>query len=349
MNQNILESFGWDSFFEEQAVENFEVGRILLEHKHIYRIICNDGEYMAELSGKFRHEAVTKGDYPAVGDWVYIKKIENEKKAIIHRIFPRRSSFSRQEAGTRTEEQVIAANVDYLFLVNALNHDFNVRRIERYLLLAYESGAMLVIVLTKSSLCEDVEQKIVETEAVAIGVPIFVVDSLEHTGIESLQQFVTSGKTIALVGSSGVGKSTLLNALIGIEVAKTGDIREEDSKGRHTTTHRELFRLPSGSLVIDTPGMRELQLWEGSDAIQTTFSDIEELAKTCRFRDCKHENEPGCAVHKAIDNGIITINRLQSYKKLQRELAYFMRKQDAVLARAERDKWKKISKQHKKM
>ena len=155
---------------------------------------------MAELSGKFRHEAVTKGDYPAVGDWVYIKKIENEKKAIIHRIFPRRSSFSRQEAGTRTEEQVIAANVDYLFLVNALNHDFNVRRMERYLLLAYESGAMPVIVLTKSSLCEDVEQKIIETEAVAIGVPIFVVDSVEHTGIESLQQFVTSGKTMALVG-----------------------------------------------------------------------------------------------------------------------------------------------------
>ncbi len=141
----------------------------------------------------------------------------------------------------------------------------------------------------------DIEQKIVETEAVAIGVPIFVVDSVEHTGIESLQQFVTLGKTIALVGSSGVGKSTLLNALIGIEVAKTGDIREEDSKGRHTTTHRELFRLPSGSLVIDTPGMRRLQLWEGSDAIQTTFSDIEELANTCRFRDCKHENEPGCA------------------------------------------------------
>lgn len=348
MNQNILESYGWDSFFEEQAVENFEVGRILLEHKHIYRIICNDGEYMAELSGKFRHEAVTKGDYPAVGDWVYIKKIEDEKKAIIHRIFQRRSSFSRQEAGTRTEEQIIAANVDYLFLVNALNHDFNVRRMERYLLLAYESGAMPVIVLTKSSICNDIEQKIVETEAIAIGVPIFVVDSLEHTGIDSLKQFVSSGKTIALVGSSGVGKSTLLNALIGIEVAKTGDIREEDSRGRHTTTHRELFQLPSGALVIDTPGMRELQLWEGSEAIQTTFSDIEELATTCRFRDCKHENEPGCAVYSAIENGLITIDRLKSYKKLQRELAYFIRKQDAILARAERDKWKKLSKQHKK-
>ncbi|OQR56139.1 ribosome small subunit-dependent GTPase A [Bacillus sp. CDB3] len=349
MKQNILESFGWDSFFENQAVEkDYEVGRILLEHKHIYRIICNDGEYMAELSGKFRHEAITKGDYPTVGDWVYIKKIENEKKAIIHRIFQRRSSFSRQEAGTRTEEQIIAANVDYLFLVNALNHDFNVRRMERYLLLAYESGAMPIIVLTKSSLCEDVEQKIAETEAVAIGVPIFVVDSLAYVGIESLQQFVSLGKTIALVGSSGAGKSTLLNALTGTVVAKTGDIREEDSKGRHTTTHRELFQLPSGGLVIDTPGMRELQLWEGSGAIQTTFSDIEDLANTCHFRDCKHDGEPGCAVRGAIDNGIIPVERLLSYKKLQRELAYVMRKQNITLARAERDRWKKISKQHKK-
>lgn len=220
---------------------------------------------------------------------------------------------------------------------------------ERYLLVAYESGAMPVIVLTKSSLCEDVEQKIAETEAVAIGVPIFVVDSLVYVGIELLQQFVSPGKTIALVGSSGAGKSTLLNALIGTDVAKTGDIREEDSKGRHTTTHRELFQLPSGGLVIDTPGMRELQLWEGSTAIQTTFSDIEDLANTCRFRDCKHEGEPGCAVRNAIDNGTIPVERLLSYKKLQRELAYVMRKQDAILARAERDKWKKISKQHKKM
>ncbi|KEK24192.1 ribosome small subunit-dependent GTPase A [Bacillus gaemokensis] len=348
MNQRLLESFGWDSFFEDQSLEQYEVGRILLEHKHMYRIICDDGEYVAELSGKFRHEALVKGDYPAVGDWVHIKKIGEESKAIIHHVFSRRSSFSRQAAGERTAEQIVAANVDYLFLVNALNHDFNVRRIERYLLLAYESGAMPVILLTKSGLCEDVEQRIVETESVAIGVPIFAVDSLEHTGIELLQQFVASGKTIALVGSSGAGKSTLLNALMESEVAKTGGIREEDSKGRHTTTHRELFQLPSGGLVIDTPGMREIQLWEGSEAIHATFSDIEEFAKDCRFRDCEHENEPGCAVRKAIDDGILAANRLRNYKKLQREIAYAMRKQDPVLARAERGKWKKIVKQHRK-
>lgn len=348
MNQNCLEAFGWDSFFEDQSVDKYEVGRILLEHKHIYRIICNDGEYVAELSGKFRHEALSKGDYPAVGDWVYIKKLEEENKAIIHRVLQRKSSFARQEAGNRTVEQIIAANVDYLFLVNALNHDFNVRRIERYLLLAYESGAMPVIVLTKSDLCEDVEQKILETEVIAIGVPIFAVDSLQQAGIEFLHQFVAPGKTIALVGSSGAGKSTLLNALMGAEVAKTGGVREEDSKGRHTTTHRELFQLSSGGLVIDTPGMRELQLWEGSGAIHATFSDIEEFAKECRFRDCEHNSEPGCAVRMAIDDGIIAAERLQNYKKLQREIAYTMRKQNLALARTERAKWKKIVKQHRK-
>ncbi|MDM5154560.1 ribosome small subunit-dependent GTPase A [Bacillus sp. DX1.1] len=348
MNQNRLESFGWDSFFEDQSLKQYEVGRILLEHKHMYRVMCEDGECVAELSGKFRHETLVKGDYPAVGDWVHIKKIQDENKAIIHSVFPRRSSFSRQAAGEKTAEQIIAANVDYLFLVNALNADFNVRRIERYLLLAYESGAAPVVVLTKSDLCEDVEQKILETEAVAIGVPIFAVDSVQQEGIHSLQQFVASGKTIALVGSSGAGKSTLLNALIGSEVAKTGGIREGDSKGRHTTTHRELFQLPNGGLVVDTPGMRELQLWEGSGAIHATFSDIEEVAKECRFRDCEHENEPGCAVRSAIDNGVLAANRLLNYKKLQREISYAMRKQDPVLARAERDKWKKMTKQHRK-
>lgn len=345
MNRNHLVTFGWDLYFEDQLLEKCEVGRVLLEHKHMYRIMCEDGEYVAELAGKFRYEASEKGDYPAVGDWVSVTKLLEEKKAIIHTVLSRKSSFSRKVAGEKTEEQIVAANVDYLFLVNALNADFNARRIERYLLLAYESGATPVVILTKSDLCTDVQQKVMETEAVAIGAPIFAVDSLHQTGIETLQQFLQPGKTIALVGSSGAGKSTLLNALMGNEVAKTGEIRESDSKGKHTTTHRELFQLPTGALVIDTPGMRELQLWEGSGAMQATFSDIEEVAKKCRFRDCQHENEPGCAIRIAIDEGTLEEARFFNYKKLQKEIAYTMRKQDALLARTEREKWKKNTKQ----
>ncbi|WP_369899986.1 ribosome small subunit-dependent GTPase A [Bacillus manliponensis] len=348
MNNTNLNMFGWDSYCEERLEGQYEAARVLLEHKHMYRVMCEDGEYIAELSGKFRYETLAKGDYPAVGDWVAVTKLPNEKKVIIQQVLPRKSSFSRKVAGEKTEEQIVAANVDYLFLVNALNADFNIRRIERYLLLAYESGATPVIVLTKSDLCLEVEQRFIEVESVAIGVPIFVVDSLHKIGIEELQSFVEQGKTIALIGSSGAGKSTLLNALMGRDAAKTGDIRESDSKGRHTTTHRELFKLPNGGLVIDTPGMRELQLWEGSGAIYTTFSDIEEAAQNCRFRDCKHEKEPGCAVWCAIEEGVLTEGRLLNYKKLQKEVAYAMRRQDPVLARAEREKWKKVTKQHKK-
>ncbi|MFD3445897.1 ribosome small subunit-dependent GTPase A [Microbacteriaceae bacterium 4G12] len=344
MTVESLAYLGWDEFFESQHTEVYSVGRIVLEHKHLYRIVSDDGEYLGELTGKFRHSAEMKSDYPTVGDWVWMTKLPDEKKAIVHGVFSRKSSFSRQAAGDRTEEQIVAANVDYVFLVNALNRDFNLRRIERYLLLAYESGAVPVIVLTKQDLCEDADQKLAETEEIAMGVSIFAVDSLSGNGVEALKSFVPSGKTIALLGSSGVGKSTLLNALMGEDVSKTGAIREEDDKGRHTTTHRELFQLPSGGLIIDTPGMRELQLWEGSSSIDVTFSDIEELASSCRFSDCKHEEEPGCAVVEALENGTLTWDRLKSYQKLQKEIAYAARKQNPVLARAEREKWKAMVK-----
>ncbi|MBO9128170.1 ribosome small subunit-dependent GTPase A [Bacillus sp. 165] len=340
-----LMKLGWEAFFEKQYVQKqYEVGRIVLEHKHLYRIITEAGELLGELSGRFRYEATVKSDYPAVGDWVWIQTIPAEKKAVIHGVFKRKSLFSRQAAGDKTEEQVVASNIDYVFLVNALNRDFNLRRMERYLLLAYESGAVPVVILTKRDLCEDIEDKVVQTKAVAFGVDVFAVDSLSGTGIAELRQFVRPGKTIALLGSSGAGKSTLLNALMGSAVSKTGGIRESDDKGKHTTTHRELFQLPSGALIIDTPGMRELQLWEGSESMDVTFSDIDELSGQCRFVDCKHETEPGCAVKHAIEEGNLQQERFTSYKKLQREIAYAMRKQDPVLARAEREKWKKINK-----
>ncbi len=343
-----LNHLGWDAYFESQRTKAYEVGRVVLEHKHMYRIVSDDGEYLGELAGKFRHEASVKSDYPAVGDWVWITKLPNEQKTVIHGVLTRKSAFSRQAAGEKTEEQIVAANVDYVFLVNALNKDFNLRRIERYLLLAYESGALPVIVLTKQDLCEQVDVLIEETRSIAFGVDVFAVDSVSGTGIQELKSFIKDGKTVALLGSSGVGKSTLLNALIGEEVSKTGGIREGDDKGRHTTTHRELFRLPGGGLVIDTPGMRELQLWEGSSAVDATFTDIEQLSKVCRFSDCKHETEPGCAVRYAIEEGTLELERLTSYNKLQREIAYAARKQSTVLAREERNKWKQITKSMRK-
>lgn len=343
-----LQELGWQEFFENQ-VENseFSIGRIVLEHKHMYRVVNEDGEWLGELSGKFIYQATRKLDFPAVGDWVLMKTIPDEKKAIIQGILDRKSQFVRQAAGSKVEEQVVASNVDYIFIVNALNNDFNIRRIERYLLLAYESGANPVIVLTKKDLCDDVESKIDDVDSVAFGVPVFAVSNTTGDGIDEVKALISSGVTVALLGSSGVGKSTLLNSLMETEVQKTSGIREDDSKGRHTTTHRELFKIPSGGLVIDTPGMREIQLWDGSQSIDTTFSDIDLLSESCRFSDCTHQSEPGCSVRSAIEEGTLTNERFQSYLKLQREIDFQARKMDPVLARNEKEKWKKFSKQLK--
>ncbi|WP_243387518.1 ribosome small subunit-dependent GTPase A [Bacillus kexueae] len=345
-----LETFGWNDFFQAQ-VEDWDgaIGRVTLEHKHMYRIANESGEWLGELSGKFRFDAVCKEDYPAVGDWVLFKPLPNEKKAVIQHVLNRKSRFIRQSAGSKIEQQIVAANVDYVFIVSSLNRDFNVRRIERYVLLAYDSGATPVIVLTKKDLCEDIEEKRAEVEEVAIGVPVVCVNNIEREGYDELSPYLLEGKTIALLGSSGVGKSSLLNGLMNQDVQKTLSVRDGDDKGRHTTTHRELFSLPNGALIIDTPGMRELKLWEGEESLDSTFADIEELARTCRFNDCQHESEPDCAVKKAIDDGSLAVERLKSYKKLQREIAFSMRKQDEQLALIEKQKWKKIHKHIRKM
>lgn len=344
---NKLETIGWVQSVQDMNEEN--IARVIAVQKNSYRILDGEMEYFSHLSGKFINQAFTSLDYPAVGDWVEVQKLVDEQKAVINRILPRNSQFVRQAAGNKTEAQIVAANMDTVFIVNSLNHDLNLRRIERYILSTYESGATPIIVLTKKDTCspEEIESIVAQVEEVAIGVPIIPISNITNEGIEELLEYLPAGKTAALLGSSGVGKSTMVNTLIGNVVQETKDVREADSKGRHTTTHREMFILPNGSLLIDTPGMRELQLWEGESAIDATFRDVETLVTECKFTDCQHKTEPGCQVQEAIANGDLSDERFQSYLKLQRELAYEKRKQDQKAQLEEKNKWKKISKGQK--
>ena len=333
------------SNFEEDKAKGFELGRIALEHKHMYRVWLEDGEYLCTLAGKLTFEAIDREDLPAVGDWVAVKTSPGEKKGTIQRILPRKSKFSRKAAGMVTEEQIVATNIDTVFIVNSLNDDLNLRRIERYLLLAWESGANPVVVLSKSDLASELEHKIELVSAVALGVPVIAVSVLNELGMQEIQRFLSPGKTIALIGSSGVGKSSLVNSLTGYTKQEVREIRENDDKGKHTTTHRELIQLPGGAVLVDTPGMRELQLWTSDEGISESFSDIEEYASACRFRDCKHNNEPGCAVWAAINEGKLDESRFSSYKKLQKELAYLDRKVDKKAQADEKRHWKNINKE----
>jgi ribosome biogenesis GTPase / thiamine phosphate phosphatase len=345
-----LHTLGWRPLFENEFAKlpqfpqpEYQAGRVALEHTHLYRVYTEQGDVLAEVSGKMRYEAVGRGDFPAVGDWVVLRRRDGEDRATIHAILPRFSKFSRKMAGLTTEEQIVAANVDTVFLVMALNNDFNVRRLERYLVLAWESGANPVIVLTKADLCDDVENKLAEVEGVAFGLPVHVVSAHLQEGTEALAPYLGEGQTIALLGSSGVGKSTLVNALAGDVLQAVQDIRTGDDRGRHTTTHRELIILPQGGLMMDTPGMREIQLWDAGDGLQGTFEDIEEFTQACRFNDCTHGNEPGCAVQVALASGTLDADRYRSYEKLQRELRYLARREDKRAQAAEKEKWKKIT------
>lgn len=342
-----LLQFGWNPFFEAEfsdfQEQGFEPARVAVEHRNYYELYSTLGEVTADKSGKLFYDYDSKESLPAVGDWVVIKHIPNEPKAQIDAVLGRRTKFSRKTAGAVTEEQIVAANIDILFVMNSLDQDLNPRRIERYLTLAWDSGIQPVIVLNKLDLCENLDKFMIEVNEISFGTPVHVVSALNKTHIEELLPYFDGFKTIAVVGSSGVGKSTLINDLCDGTKMKVNNIGKYKDKGKHTTSHRELIVVPTGGLIIDTPGMREIQLWEGGEGLAETFEDIESLALNCRFTDCKHESEPGCAVKAAIKSGEVEVSRFKSYRKLLNEIKYFENKQNIRAQLNEKRRWKKLT------
>jgi ribosome biogenesis GTPase len=322
---NRLAILGWDdrlaTAFEVHAKAGLVPGRVRLEHNHLYRVIGADREWLAETSGRIKHQATGRSALPAVGDWVALRPGETDGPALIRAILPRRTWFSRRAAGRRTDEQVVAANIDTVLVVFGLDRPVKRNAIDRYLVVAAASGAEPVVVLNKADLSDDLPADLAEARAAAGTVPVFAVSATASPGVEALEPLLKVGRTLALLGPSGAGKSTIVNRLLGSELLPTGGVRDWDARGRHTSVHRQLVVRAAGGLIVDTPGMRELRLWDDDAGVHATFTDVEDLSANCRFRDCQHDQEPGCAIKAAVDSGALDAGRYESFMKLQRERA----------------------------
>lgn len=341
MNKNI-KNYGYSDFYERQhedinlGEKELIVGRVIEIQKDQYKIVTEFGEKNAKLKGSLFYNSEICSVYPAVGDFV-LTKYNPIGEDIIYEVFERKSKFSRMDSFNRIE-QLVATNFDYVCIVTSLNNDFNINRIERYLATAWQSGATPIIILTKSDLCSDYIEKKIMVEGIAIGVHVIVVSSFTGDGIDELKEIIKPGETVVFLGSSGVGKSSLVNSISGEEIMKVNGIREVDSKGRHTTTHRQLIMLKNGTMIIDTPGMRELEMWAVEEGVDSAFEEINQISNRCKFRDCKHENEPGCAVKIALENGDISQERWRNYLKLKREAIFARQKENSNLRLQQKSK-----------
>ena len=348
MSNNNMEKYGYNSFFENQVnklnitSEDLIPGRVTEVQKELYKIVTEYGENSGKLKGSLFYNDKIYSVYPTIGDFVLVKH-NPLGEDVIYRVLERKSKFSRLDSFNKVE-QLVAANFDYVFIMLSLNNDFSLKRTERYLTAAWKSGALPVIIMTKLDLCDNYSLQKAEIEKIAPSVPIIAVSSISGEGLEELWSYIEPYKTVVFLGSSGIGKSTLVNALCGEEIMKVNTIREDDSKGRHTTTHRQLIKLKNNAMIIDTPGMRELGMWDATQGLEIAFDEIGELSKQCRFRDCMHEKEPGCAVRNALESGELPKERWDNYTKLKKEARFAESKENIGIRLKEKAKWKSMSK-----
>ena len=346
-----LSDFGWDesleNSFKELREKELLPARVIESNRLTYKLVSEKGEITGKLSGRFRYDCHSKCDIPTVGDWVAFKPSQVNGFALIQMVLGRKNKFSRKVAGKVSDEQVIAANIDTIFIVSGLDRDFNIRRLERYVTLASECNAEFVFILNKSDLCKDAGRVVSKIHSLFEGTPVYALSALNNQGLEQIAPYLKSGKTIIFLGSSGAGKSTIINRLLGEDKQKTGSVRTHDGRGRHITMSKTLILLPSGAIVIDTPGLRELQLLGSGEGLKNAFSDIELLAGQCKYRSCTHSNEPGCAVLTAVNDGLILEERLKNYHKLKREIVHNLFKHEARFRNKRNKFWKTVGKQAK--